>query len=511
MTTFLFEAAWKSTAVALVTLLVLNLLRSLSASERALIARLGLVAILLTPLAIVFSPAVFISIPEFVSVEHIPADLRAETAWNVPFWVIGLYFASLALLSAHGAVALARLTILRSQADVVVDAVWLSALAAAQKRAGHKHGTALLENRALQSPVSWGFMRPTILLADSRPVNEAEANAIVAHELNHVLRLDWIAMLVGRAATTLFWFNPLVWQLARENQQLSEEAADDAVLKSVGMPSADYARLLLDSARRHLTTPRLPAQGVVSERRGLGRRMARVLASNPPRRPVPRVIALAGLALVLGLTACLGAVHPLPPATWAVSDSPARTAEASATRLALMSHPQAQALGRALVLSSWPVRRVDGHSRFYEPGAIEALAQASLDGRPVNRRIAVWGLSEIDPKRAVADGAMVTALAALEVRLQDPHPSVRGQAARALADLGHAESVISLIGLLEDPDQGVRRDAAHALGDLQSPEAIEPLTAALTDIDASVRARAAWALERCKEAASAVERARTQS
>ena len=45
-------------------------------------------------------------------------------------------------------------------------------------------------------------------------------------------------------ATALFWFNPLVWLLAREAHQLREEAADDSVL-AADIPDTDYAQLLV--------------------------------------------------------------------------------------------------------------------------------------------------------------------------------------------------------------------------------------------------------------------------
>ena len=76
--------------------------------------------------------------------------------------------------------AIARLFVLRARASVLVDMPWLSALAHAQRRMGFKHGTALLVSDDLVSPVSWGVMRPIILL-DSRAVAAThEAEAITA-------------------------------------------------------------------------------------------------------------------------------------------------------------------------------------------------------------------------------------------------------------------------------------------------------------------------------------------
>src|SRR3546814_2039916 len=90
---------------------------------------------------------------------------------------------------------------------------------------GFKHGTALLVSEELRSPISWGVLRPTIVLSPHAVAAVGEAEAIIAHELAHVARLDWAKLLAARLACALFWFNPLVWMLARESHQLREEAA----------------------------------------------------------------------------------------------------------------------------------------------------------------------------------------------------------------------------------------------------------------------------------------------
>jgi beta-lactamase regulating signal transducer with metallopeptidase domain len=93
--------------------------------------------------------------------------------------------------------ALLRRVALRRRAQVLVDPVWLGALAHAQRRMGFKNGTALLTSSELGSPISWGLMRPVILL-NSRAVEAAdEAEAIIAHELAHVARMDWIKLLLA--------------------------------------------------------------------------------------------------------------------------------------------------------------------------------------------------------------------------------------------------------------------------------------------------------------------------
>ena len=193
-----------------------------------------------------------------------------------------VYAVPAAILLLITALALARLFALRARADVLVDGHWLSALARAQRRMGFKHGTALLTSNELASPISWGLMRPVILLSTQAVEASGEAEAIIAHELAHVARMDWAKLLLTRIATALFWFNPLVWMLAREAHQLREETADDAVL-AADIADTDYAQLLVGVARHECPGLFLGAHGVAPSKTSLARRVARVLDGKSVR------------------------------------------------------------------------------------------------------------------------------------------------------------------------------------------------------------------------------------
>ncbi len=158
-------------------------------------------------------------------------------------------------------IALGRLTLLKARAEVLVDAHWLQALARAQQRMGFKSGTALLTSDELRSPISWGLMRPVILLNTDAKEAREEAEAIIAHELAHVAGLDWAKLMLSRITVAIFWFNPFVWLLAREAHQLREEAADDAVL-AANIEDTEYANLLVGIARHECRGLLLGAHGV---------------------------------------------------------------------------------------------------------------------------------------------------------------------------------------------------------------------------------------------------------
>lgn len=332
-TAMLLGLAWKSVVVAGLTMLILRLARSRSAGERSLVAHAGLVALLALPAAILFMPK-WAPLPAHWFAEAVepvkqvsimggsvidPAPVTAsvpvvtDTAGSTPVMLSSvtdlapfLYAIPLVLLFGVMALAVVRLFAMRGRADVLVEGNWLSALAEAQRRMGFKHGTALLVSKELRSPISWGVLRPTIVLSPKAVEAVGEAEAIIAHELAHVARLDWAKLLGARVACAIFWFNPFVWMLARESHQLREEAADDAVLMA-DIDGPDYATLLVGAARHDNQSTLLAAHGVAPGKGSLKRRITRVLDGSLKRGPASASWILMSLVLLAGVTAPLAA------------------------------------------------------------------------------------------------------------------------------------------------------------------------------------------------------------
>jgi bla regulator protein BlaR1 len=341
----LIGIALKSLLIAALALGLLKLMSKRSAAERSWVAHIGLLALIIMAVAPVVlpswnveTPALFqrtaaplpaaspVTLPIGALPQALPAksvpDRPAPTLPSLSAAQVGvaLYAVPAAILLFITFLALARLAALRARAEVLVDAQWLSALARAQRRMGFKHGTALLTSDDLASPISWGLIRPVILLNSRAVEASAEAEAIIAHELAHVARMDWIKLLLARVATALFWFNPLVWMLAREAHQLREEAADDSVL-AADIVDTDYAQLLVGVARHECPGLLLGAHGVAPSKNSLARRVARVLDGKSVRGPVAGSFGIGVFAGALLVGAPLAALNltPAVPKTWKTS------------------------------------------------------------------------------------------------------------------------------------------------------------------------------------------------
>jgi beta-lactamase regulating signal transducer with metallopeptidase domain len=330
----LIAIAFKSLLIAGLTLGLLALMKRRSAAERSWVAHIGLLALVIMALAPLVLPSWNVEAPSLlggspaieapaptaaaagqaviaaqptIAAPVASAAARPQPSLSAAATATAIYAVPAAILLFITFLALGRLIALRARAEVLVDGHWLSALARAQRRMGFKHGTALLTSNELASPISWGLMRPVILLNTRAVEASGEAEAIIAHELAHVARMDWIKLLLARIATALFWFNPFVWLLAREAHQLREETADDAVL-AADIPDTDYAQLLVGVARHDCPSMLLGAHGVAPSRSSLARRVARVLDGKSVRSPVARSLAagvFAGAVLVAAPLAAL--------------------------------------------------------------------------------------------------------------------------------------------------------------------------------------------------------------
>ena len=315
-----FLIAAKSILIAAVTLGLLRLAARRSAAERSAIAHLGLCALLALPLAAVVLPSLSVFIPKQlavkvlqvpmpglqtpISVQPATAPLPAAPAASPAQWVgavvLCAYLVPAVTLLLFMCTALVRLARLRASARALTNPVWRGALASAQRRMGSTKGAALLIGGHISSPISWGLIHPVILLNEEILAATAQAEAIIAHELAHVIQHDWVKLILARVATAAFWFNPLAWLLAAEAHQLREEAADDAVL-AAHIAGPDYAALLIDVARCESRGFFSVVHGVAPGRSALHRRITRVLDDGSVRA-VPgrrRVAVLTAATLVL--------------------------------------------------------------------------------------------------------------------------------------------------------------------------------------------------------------------
>jgi beta-lactamase regulating signal transducer with metallopeptidase domain len=188
-----------------------------------------------------------------VGPEAVPAPAAGHGSWlnALPLvWAMGFGVLILRLMAARWMLwNTKRLgTVLGSsrQATTLHDPI-VRAFEAACLQLGIGRTVTLLIHPEKTIPVVWGILRCRLLLpAAARNWNGEQLRSVLVHELAHVKRRDTTAQLVAQVGCALYWFNPLVWFAAWRLGVESERACDDLVLASGVRPSA-YAGHLLEA------------------------------------------------------------------------------------------------------------------------------------------------------------------------------------------------------------------------------------------------------------------------
>ncbi|HEV8416657.1 MAG TPA: M56 family metallopeptidase [Bryobacteraceae bacterium] len=158
----------------------------------------------------------------------------------------------------------------------------------------------------IQTPMTWGVLRPVILVPEYVEDWSAEQrDMVIRHERAHIERRDWLWQGFAQVMTAVFWFHPLVWLALVQIRKEAEHAADDATL-ATGVQAPDYADRLLAVARQ-LSGPSTIAGVAMVRRPALTSRIAAILDTARTRSSAgsgARIgVVLAALALMIPLSA----------------------------------------------------------------------------------------------------------------------------------------------------------------------------------------------------------------
>jgi TonB family protein len=172
----------------------------------------------------------------------------------------------------------------------------------------------LLESDRVESPVTFGWRRPVVLLPRDLP--EEAQPGIVCHELIHVRRRDWLFALFEEGVRTLLWFHPGVWMLLARIALCREQVVDREAVRLTGSRRAYLEALRAVACRSWAPAP--IAIGLPFFHRGhLRERVAHLCkeVSMSRSRTAALMTASAGL---LALTAVLAVlVFPMSGTAWA--------------------------------------------------------------------------------------------------------------------------------------------------------------------------------------------------
>ncbi len=223
--------------------------------------------------------------------------------------------------------------------------------------AGGIRKTNLITSPSQMEPGVFGILRPVLSLPSgiAKHLDDAQLDAIFAHELCHVRRRDNLTAALHMLVEAIFWFHPLVWWIGAKLVDERERACDEEVVR-LGSDPELYAESILTICKLYLESPLVCAAGISGS--DLAKRIENIM-QNPVlsglsagKKLMIGMLGLFALAapMTLGIISA-AASHARPQMPLApVSPAPAAIQVAQATRRAAGrsgQHRACTASGRA--------------------------------------------------------------------------------------------------------------------------------------------------------------------
>ncbi len=319
----LFHSLWQGAAAALSLVAVLALTRSArvryAAACAALTAALGAFALTFAWFlpaggagGTALSPPAAVSFP---GLDGVAAAGGAAGAADALPWFVALWLAGFVLFQARGVRQWIAARRLRTRAVCAAPDAWRRRLDALSARMRVARAPELLESGAAEIPAVTGWLRPAILVPAgflaAMPPEQVEA--ILLHELAHVLRRDYLASLLQTAAEGFLFHHPAVWWISSVIRREREHCCDDLAAAAAGGALA-YASALAALERTRWGAEKREALVLAAG----GRAVDRVRRLLFPSRPLSVRSAWAAAPLLIAIVAVLagwqgaGAQQPAP-------------------------------------------------------------------------------------------------------------------------------------------------------------------------------------------------------
>jgi ankyrin repeat protein/type II secretory pathway component GspD/PulD (secretin)/beta-lactamase regulating signal transducer with metallopeptidase domain len=279
----LLHFIWQATAAALLLGILLAVLRKSSANLRYIVAcaALGLIVLLpiitmqlvpvstQQPIANIEPPPAHVIAPVQLTTEEMPlarvkdyeepaksesTDAASQISWKhraverlepaLPYlvagWLLGVFGLSLWHLGGW-----AQLQRLRKKMVKQVDVSVHNKLRRLSEKLQVKRAVQLLESALVQVPTVVGWLRPVILLPASAltGLSTEQLEALLAHELAHIRRYDYLINMLQTVVETLGFYHPAVWWVSHRIRAERENCCDDLAVNISG-DRIRYARAL---------------------------------------------------------------------------------------------------------------------------------------------------------------------------------------------------------------------------------------------------------------------------
>ncbi|MBC8350476.1 MAG: M48 family metalloprotease [Planctomycetes bacterium] len=230
-------------------------------------------------------------VPELAWQDRMTRSLQPAMPWIVLGWLTGMF-----LLSARPLIGFLTIHRLRRVGRSDVDERIVSIVRRLCDRIGIKTTIEVAQSALLKVPAVVGCLRPLLLLpvAMGAGLTPQQLEAVIAHELAHIRRHDYLVNVLQTLVETMLFYHPGVWWLSRMVRQEREHCCDDIAMLVCDDRTA-YAKALvaLDALRRSVPQPAMAATGG-----SLLQRIRRIMRGEPVASRSAWPVGIALLAMV---------------------------------------------------------------------------------------------------------------------------------------------------------------------------------------------------------------------
>jgi bla regulator protein BlaR1 len=291
-----------------------------------------------------------------------PAADAGVLGWfqNRLLWIVAAWAICAGALTLR--MGLGLLWIGRAAKTHATDAHWQAHLSSLASRFGVTRDVRLRVVDNLASPITAGWWRPVVLvpasLISGMPPDLLEA--LLAHEIGHIKRLDYLVNLGQNVIEILLFYHPAVWWISGRIRIEREQIADDFAARQLGEPRR-LALALSELERFQFSTHHLAQAASGGD---LMSRIKRLV------RPDTQALNWKAAIPVLGLAACLTACASV------------KTADSSPTLAAAgITKPVVQFKGCAK--PEWPVASLQAQ----HTGTVTLEFLVSAEGRAIGSKV----------------------------------------------------------------------------------------------------------------------------
>jgi beta-lactamase regulating signal transducer with metallopeptidase domain len=323
----LIHFLWQGALVGLAAAGVLGLLRRGSAAQRYAVAAAALLLMLALPVGTALLSAGSLDatsglVPSTagkganlpisrIEAPSMPAVLPAPIQDALPSalpWIFALWLAGVALLSMYHLGGWRQVRKLR-KAGRPLGGDLEATVRSLAGRLGVARAIRLLESSAVPVPAVIGWLRPAILVPASTlaGLTPRQLEAVLAHELAHIRRHDYLVNLLQTVVETLLFYHPAVWWVSSQVRRERESCCDDLAVAVCG-DRLGYARALAELEGLRAPSPRLAMAADGASLLDRIRRLVGAPARRSPRSWMAGVLALSLLPMGLSFNYVRGSV-----------------------------------------------------------------------------------------------------------------------------------------------------------------------------------------------------------